>query len=308
MNVIPRIVCNFSCGAASAIAAKLVVAQLGAAFDVAIVNSYLKEEHPDNRRFLKDCEAWFGREIIQLADTKYGASATEVFRRKRFLKSRIGAPCSRELKRRVLDDFSRPDDIHVLGYTIEEEDRFEDFKTFFPTVYAHAPLIEAKLTKADCLAMLENAGIEMPAMYRLGYNNANCIGCVKGGQGYWNKVRRDFPERFTEMALLELSLGPGAYLFRNRTTGVRYPLFALDPASGRHDEVLPSCSAFCETAEAEFEHRTFDRIEGAVVRNIAESGIRGDAEADFALERIAAHAIFWTPESENDDAAPAGAA
>ena len=24
-------------------------------------------------------------------------------------------------------------------------------------------------------------GIEIPVMYRLGYNNNNCVGCVKGG-------------------------------------------------------------------------------------------------------------------------------
>ena len=37
------------------------------------------------------------------------------------------------------------------------------------------------------------------------YNN--CIGCVKGGMGYWNKIRRDFPERFEEMAALEKEIG-----------------------------------------------------------------------------------------------------
>lgn len=31
-------------------------------------------------------------------------------------------------------------------------------------------------------------------MYDLGYANNNCIGCVKGGIGYWNKIRIDFPE------------------------------------------------------------------------------------------------------------------
>jgi hypothetical protein len=48
--------------------------------------------------------------------------------------------------------------------------------------------------------MVERAGIELPMMYRLGYSNANCIGCVKGGMGYWNKIRRDFPAEFEELA------------------------------------------------------------------------------------------------------------
>ena len=91
----------------------------------------------------------------------------------------------------------------------------------------------------------------MPAMYRLGYDNANCIGCVKGGAGYWNKIRRDFPERFEQIAAIEEAIGPSAYLFRDRDTNERYSLRDLDPLSGRHDEPLPSCSFFCEIAEQE---------------------------------------------------------
>lgn len=225
------------------------------------MNAFVAEEHEDNRRFLKDCERWFGREITVLRDETFGASALEVFRRKRFLKSRHGAPCSRELKRRVLDRTRRPTDVLVLGYTVEEEERYEDFKQTFPDLFATAPLIDRRLGKADCLAMVQNAGIALPLMYRLGFNNANCVGCVKGGQGYWNKVRREFPEHFEQMAQLEESLGPSAYLFRHRSgplKGVRYSLRELDPSSGRHDEPLPSCSGFCDLAEAELDHFSFD--------------------------------------------------
>jgi hypothetical protein len=65
--------------------------------------------------------------------------------------------------------------------------------------------------------MIERAGLMLPLMYRLGYHNANCIGCVKGGAGYWNKIRRDFPEDFEEMAQIEESIGPGARLLRHRS-------------------------------------------------------------------------------------------
>ena len=44
-------------------------------------------------------------------------------------------------------------------------------------------------------------------MYRLGYQNNNCIGCVKGGKGYWNKIREDFPETFWEMSKAERFVG-----------------------------------------------------------------------------------------------------
>jgi len=35
----------------------------------------------------------------------------------------------------------------------------------------------------------------------------NCIGCVKGGLGYWNLIRKHFPEAFDKMAKQERILG-----------------------------------------------------------------------------------------------------
>lgn len=245
-----RIVCQFSCGAASAVATKLALAQYGQTHDVQIINAFVEQEHPDNRRFLADCEQWFGRPITVLRDEKYRASTVEVFRRERFMVSRNGAPCSRHLKRKLMDAWRLQDDVMVLGFTAEEQSRYDDLLDRFPS--ALAPLIDKNLNKADCLAMVERAGIELPAMYRLGYNNANCIGCVKGGQGYWNKVRRDFPERFDELAAVQESLGPGANFFRNYATGERFSLRDLDPAAGRHNEVLPECGLMCFAAEFEY--------------------------------------------------------
>jgi hypothetical protein len=91
-------------------------------------------------------------------------------------------------------------------------------------------------------------------MYRLGYHNANCIGCVKGGAGYWNKVRRDFPADFEEMARIEETIGPGARLLRHRSgplKGQRFYLRELDPNTGRYeDEPSIECGASCELVEA----------------------------------------------------------
>ena len=57
------------------------------------------------------------------------------------------------------------------------------------------------------MGMLWKAGIKQPAMYSMGYNNNNCIGCVKGGMGYWNKIRKDFPDVFNEVAQIERDVG-----------------------------------------------------------------------------------------------------
>lgn len=240
-------VCRFSCGAASAVATKLILAESD---DVLIVNAFIVEEHPDNRRFLADCERWFGRPIQVLRNEKYGASTHETWKRKRFMVGRFKAPCSIHLKREVLATVSSPGDTSVIGYTIEEEDRAQRLEDMYPSEKFRFPLIERGLGKADCLAMIERAGIELPMMYRLGYKNANCIGCVKGGEGYWNKIRRDFPAEFIQIADIQQNIGPNAYMFRNRKTGERYSLYDLPPDSGRYKEEPDiSCSFLCDIAE-----------------------------------------------------------
>lgn len=219
---------------------------------IEIVNAFLKEEHEDNRRFLADCERWFGRTVTVLRDVKYGASAREVFRRERYLNGPKGAPCTRVLKRKLLASVELPGDVLVLGYDASEQERLDDFLDRYPERIVRAPLIERGLTKPDCQAIVERAGIELPITYRQGGNNANCIGCVKGGEGYWNWVRRTYPDDFEEMAQIEQDIGPGAFLFRHRTgplKGRRFSLRELDPGAGRHDETVPACSFFCELAE-----------------------------------------------------------
>ena len=59
-----RIVCQFSCGAASAVVTKLALARYG---DRCIVlNAYVANEREDNRGFAADCEKWFWVKMIVL--------------------------------------------------------------------------------------------------------------------------------------------------------------------------------------------------------------------------------------------------
>ena len=61
----------FSCGAASAVAAKKTIEKYGQTHNVIIVNNPVINEHEDNIRFLKDCEKWFGQEILMATNDKY---------------------------------------------------------------------------------------------------------------------------------------------------------------------------------------------------------------------------------------------
>ena len=247
-----RIVCRFSCGAASAVATKLTLAQYPRD-QVVITYSDPGSEHPDNARFLADCERWFDHPITVLRSDKY-VDTWDVWEKERFITSKAGAPCTGLLKREPTYAFQQPGDVLVFGYTVEEKGRAETFRRQNFEVDLRTPLIDAGLSKADTLAIIERAGIALPVMYLLGYHNNNCIGCGKGGMGYWNKIRRDFPPVFTRMAALQRKLGPGSWFWRDRKTGERISLDALDPNRGNHDEEPNiECSLLCHIAEQSFE-------------------------------------------------------
>jgi hypothetical protein len=234
----------FSAGAASAVALKLAVRQAklrGRAVVVAYTDP--GSEHPDNERFLRDCEVWIGESVVRLKSERY-RDTWQVWEERRYLNGPKGALCTTELKKRLRFDFQRPDDVQVFGYTIEERDRAEQFRHNNPDVRLWCPLIDETLRKSDCLAIVERAGIKLPAMYELGYRNNNCIGCVKGGMGYWNKIRRDFPLVFHRMATLERTIGASCI------NGVY--LDELDPSRGNHQtEPDMDCSLLCAATSDE---------------------------------------------------------
>lgn len=234
----------FSCGAASAVAAKLILNEEPKE-SIVIAYCYVANEHSDNLRFLKDCENWFSHPITILQSKKY-KDIYDVFRKQKFLNSPYGAPCTLHLKKRLRQNFEDPDDVQIFGYTIEEEARAKRFREQNPDVRLRTPLIDYGLSKSDCLAIIDRAKIEIPYMYKLGYNNNNCVGCVKGGMGYWNKIRKDFPDIFQKMASLERELG-NTVLRKNKQ-----PLYLdeLSPDAGRIDkEPNIECSLMCHVAE-----------------------------------------------------------
>lgn len=240
-----RVISWFSCGAASAVASKLAINEHGL---VEVIYQETHSEHPDNERFLSDCEEWFGQKIKRLSSKKYD-DIWDVFEKTRYLAGVNGARCTYELKRKVAEDYIwHGQDLEVFGYTVEESDRVRRFIDNNPERAIWPILVERGLTKEDCLGMLDKAGIEIPAMYKLGYTNNNCIGCVKGQMGYWNKIRVDFPEVFDRMAKLERELD-AALCKTYAGDGERKRVFLdeLDPEAGNHaTEPKIACGIMCE--------------------------------------------------------------
>jgi hypothetical protein len=239
----------FSCGAPSAVAAKLTVQEYPETSEVVYCDT--GGEHPDNVRFLLDVARWLGRAVVVLKHPRF-QNHLEVIAYHRYIVGPTGAKCTFELKRRLREEYQRPGDVHVWGFTAEEADRAHDFEERFPDLRCAWPLVEAGLSHEDCLALVLRAGIAIPAMYKLGYKNNNCIGCVKGGMGYWNKVRVDFPEVFAKMAALERDVG--ATVLRRK--GHPLPLAELPADAGRYqDEPEIQCGLMCDLVDRQIRER-----------------------------------------------------
>jgi hypothetical protein len=237
----------FSCGAASAVAAKMTVEKYGARCAVRVLNNPIKEEDDDNQRFLRDVSDWIGRPVETVTANKYPASSVvEVWDTRKFMSGPLGAPCTIELKKVARQEWERNNrvDWHVLGFTADERRRHDRF-VLTERDNVLPVLIDANITKQDCYAVLKNAGVRLPRIYSLGYPNANCIGCVKAtSPTYWNLVRKTHPEVFAARAEQSRRLGA-------RLTRVKNERMFLDElpatAKGRSIKNLDfECGIFCE--------------------------------------------------------------
>lgn len=136
---------------------------------------------------------------------------------------------------------------YVWGFDLKEKNRAERTIEANPQATHEFPLIDRNLSKEEVHGLFEQTfGFARPLMYDLGYPNNNCIGCVKGGMGYWNRIRKDFPEVFESRAKLEREVGHSILKDKN---GPVY-LDELDPNRGNMDtEIMPECGIMCYLAQ-----------------------------------------------------------
>lgn len=254
----------FSCGAASAVAARLAVQKYGAACEVVYCDT-LSTEHPDNARFLSDVQRWLGAPIRLIRSSEF-ASVDEVFEKVRYMSGISGARCTVEMKKVPRLAFQRDTDSHVFGFTADETKRAADFEKNNPALDVEHILIDEGVTKADCYRLLTDAGIELPRMYALGFDHNNCIACVKAtSAAYWNLTRRHFPEVFARRAAQSQALGvrlarvsvkvgaslPGAKPEMRKGKIVNYRVFlsVLPPDLDEGGQEAIECGPVCQTPE-----------------------------------------------------------
>jgi len=234
----------FSAGVSSAVATKLAIDEIDK-----IIYTHIDDQHPDTMRFVKECEEWFGKPIevwqSPYKSVENACLGSGLRGGKGYMNGPKGVRCTMYLKQRVRREWevaqleSGVSLTYVWGMDVGEKDRADRLGVSMSEVSHRFPLIERGISKQQAHEILKASGIRRPAMYDLGYHNNNCIGCVKGGMGYWNKIRVDFPDVFESRAKLERRIGgtciKGVYLDE------------LDPGRGRHaGPICDDCGIMCE--------------------------------------------------------------
>lgn len=203
----------------------------------------IADQHEDSMRFIKDCERLLEKEVEVIRYEQY-KNVNDVIMGFGIIKNPFNqfAPCTNVLKKRVRKEWEEKhtsyDITYVWGFDLKEKHRAINLNESMPEFKHEYPLIERMLQKQDCHSICDRLGIQRPKMYDMGYSNNNCIGCIKGGMGYWNRIRVDFPEVFKKRAEMERIIGAscikGVYLDE------------LEPNRGRmEDEIVEDCGIMC---------------------------------------------------------------
>lgn len=208
----------------------------------------IDDQHKDSMRFIKDIEKAIGKNVEILRSEQYKTVEECVLSFGGFRNPYNSfAPCTNLLKKRVRKKWESEhqdyDLTYVWGFDLKEKNRAERTIEANPQAKHEFPLIDKNLSKEEVHGLFERTfDFKRPLMYDLGYPNNNCIGCVKGGMGYWNRIRKDFPEVFEARSILERKVGysilKDCYLDE------------LDPNRGNmNTEIFPDCGIMCYLAE-----------------------------------------------------------
>lgn len=109
MAGVPRVICWFSCGDASAVATALALKKYRAVHEIVVARIVIPEEHEDNDRFADECARWFGQDMVNLRSTEYSGT-WDVWEKRRYIAGIAGAPCTANLKKAVRYEFQCPTD------------------------------------------------------------------------------------------------------------------------------------------------------------------------------------------------------
>ena len=193
---------SLSGGSASAVAADRVINRYGLENTILWFADTLWEDE-DLYRFLEDLEMRWEKKIIRNTD---GRNPLQVAEDRKLIPSSYAAPCSYYLKqlpfRKFLQKHAKPITVH-LGLDFTEEHRHAKPKEIYEQmegVSVDFPLMWEPLPYMGYTKTIEEWGIEIPRLYKMGFPHNNCGGrCVRQGASEWIRLSKYFPERFNEV-------------------------------------------------------------------------------------------------------------
>ena len=203
----------WSGGVTSAVTCKLCIDWFGIE-NVRVIFQDTQNEDESTYVFLSQCENWYGTNIEKIKNPDF-RNIQEIWYKNKSLNVATGAICSTELKQNVRKDFEKNNkySYQAFGFDIDEIDRAKGMKKNNPKAKPIFPLINELLNKKNCIKIIQDANnmfvkIDLPKPYNEGYSNNNCFKtmCVQGGIGYWQKVKREYPNKFDVMAKVEHDL------------------------------------------------------------------------------------------------------
>ena len=203
-----RIIVALSGGIASAYCAKM-------AFDkypkekIVLYFNDTKWEHPDLYRFLNELVKYFNHSILYDSD---GRSVEQLFFDNNALANNFMPFCSRILKAERLQKYCENNDKLIFGISYNELHRAERIisvydqvsKKTHKSIKCEFPLITENITKKMIIEYFDSINIEIPLLYKLGFEHNNCSGgCVRAGKKQWKHLLDVLPDVYSERERVE---------------------------------------------------------------------------------------------------------
>lgn len=221
---------GFSGGVTSWATAKLVVKKHGKEGVVLLFADTLIED-PTLYAFLEEAALNVGAPLVKISD---GRTPHEVFKQERFMGNARVDPCSKHLKRNLLDKW-REDNCEVdvttyhVGLDWTEPHRLKKLAERISPWKCEALLTKPPyLEKQEVVDWAKAEGLTPCSLYGEGFPHANCGGtCCKAGIAHWTLLYKTHPGRFAEWESTERwmmeNVSEKCYMLRDRRGGTTKP-------------------------------------------------------------------------------------